>query len=281
MAQGRLLHVLALDPRETPRIGVDRFEDRGRVGRIEGQPDDGVLPVELLAEFVGSGRLADQHRPCCDALVEARRDLLLPCEDLGLVHARAVRHVVAAPLEQVRQQEAMLARVVHAEGHLLSAVSARAHRVVVIEDASFARPLEQRRVRHRGSPSDVADVDHSRRRIGMGSEAEHVGGERQIGARSADDPGDFLDRLGGADKDVIELRKQFDEVVRNIVRPDLADEAGRHAAPLAPAGRHREREQLVGIVEDREEQLVVASQPGPDPRHHRPRQPSRARRQPR
>ncbi|OLD45949.1 MAG: hypothetical protein AUI48_10500 [Chloroflexi bacterium 13_1_40CM_2_68_14] len=80
---------------------------------------------------------------------------------------------------------------------------------------------------------------------------------------------------------MIEVREQLEQILRDIVVPDLADEAGSHPAALAPVGHRVEREQLVRVVEDRKEEVVVTGERGhAEPGHHRPRQPPRARRQP-
>ena len=176
----------------------------------------------------------------------------------------------------------MLGGVSDAEGHLPAALAARAHRVVVIEDAALARQLEKRCVRHGRAPADVADIDHARRRGRVRREAENVDGERQIGARPADHPRHVLRGVAHPDEEMVELSEQLEQVLGHLLHPDLADEAGCHPAALPPSGHGGEREDLERVVEDRKEELVLAREPGNvETRRDRPRELPRAGRQPR
>ena len=64
--------------------------------------------------------------------------------------------------------------------------------------------------------------------------------------------------MAQADEHVIELREKLQEVAGQEVRPDLVDEARRHASAPAPLGNRGQREELIRIVEDCEEELVIA-----------------------
>ena len=129
------------------------------------------------------------------------------------------------------------------------------------------------------SPADVADVDRPGRGGGVGAEAQDVGGERQVGTRLADDAGHLGRRMLDRDEEVVEVGQQLDQVLGQLLDPDLADQAHRALAAGAPVRYRGQGEELEGMVEHREEELVLAIEPGhAEPRQQRPRHHARPQR---
>ena len=64
-----------------------------------------------------------------------------------------------------------------------------------------------------------------------------------------------------AKENVIELAEQLEQVSGEEVVPSFRDEAGSFSTALAPVGNATEREELVRMTEDGEEEVVVLLQP--------------------
>ena len=181
-------------------------EDTANIGRIEWQVNDRIRPIELPFEFLGARRLADHHRTRRGTLVEPRGDLIATRRELGSVDIAAIGDEVAAVFEYCRQHAAMFVRAVDAERAVLQVGAARSHGVVVIEALLPLGLLEQRLMRDRRAPADIADIDRARLIKRCGRETQHVNRERQIGARSTGDARHVLDAVTGSNKDVIKVR---------------------------------------------------------------------------
>jgi hypothetical protein len=172
----------------------------------------------------------------------------------------AVGDEVAAPLEEARQQQPVLGWVVDVEGALFPARPAGGDGVVVVENPPLAGQADERLVGHRRPPADVADVDDAFRPLGQRRKAKDIRRQGKVGAGPPDDPGHLLGGVAEAHEDVVELAQQLQQVARQLVRPELVDEAGGDAAALAPARHRGQGKQLVGVVEDGKEERVVPLQ---------------------
>src|SRR5262249_46206650 len=71
--------------------------------------------------------------------------------------------------------------------------------------------------------------------------------------------------IGVSNKNMIEVGQELKEVSRQLVRPDLGDEAGRFAAALAPIGDRRKRIQFIAVGEHWEKEIVVLLEDPPAP----------------
>ena len=96
----------------------------------------------------------------------------------------------------------------------------------------------------RGTPPDVDHVERPLRACVRRREAEHVGGEGQVGAGPAHHPRHLRDRVMEGDEDVVELGQQLDQVFRKLLDPQLTDQARRHLASASPVGDRGEGEEL-------------------------------------
>ena len=138
-------------------------------------------------------------------------------------------------------------------------------------------------MRNLRAAADVADIDWPRLIGRRRREAQHVGRERKVAARSTGDTRHVLHAMTKPEKDMVKPGQQLQKIFRQLVSPDLGDEAGRLAAALAPVGNRRERIQFEGVAEDRKKQFEIALQGHLAPRRRRKskRKPGRSGRQPR
>jgi hypothetical protein len=126
--------------------------------------------------------------------------------ELGFVDITAIGDVVAAVFEYCRQHAAMLVRVVDAKRALLQVGATRSDGVVVVEALLPLGPREQRLMRDRRAPADVADIDRARLIERCRRETRHVNRKRQVGARSTGDARHVLDAVTEPKKDVVKGR---------------------------------------------------------------------------
>src|SRR6516164_7795894 len=165
VAQRGVSDVATLHARQPLGICVKLREKPRDLRRVEGEPYQRVRPVELRLEHGGPRRLPQHHGTRRRAFVEPGRDLVPTHRELGLVYSAPIGDVVAATPQQVREKEAVLLRIAHPECTLLPIQAARSDCIVIVEETTFARQLEQRGVGHLRPATDVTDVDRPRGEI--------------------------------------------------------------------------------------------------------------------
>src|SRR5277367_2731772 len=205
-----MMYVAASNEVKASRIMIQLTEHTFDVGAIERYMDDGIRPSKEISKLIRRRRHSEHDCACRGALVESARNLLPLAGVLRLIDAAAVGDVVATRLQQLGQEEPMLAMILHSERALLLLLADSACKcVVVIKPLAYTGFTQQRLMGDCGAPTNVADVNETRRGCRFGAKAQNIGGEWQVAAGTADDSSHLVDTMFHTDKHMVELVKKL------------------------------------------------------------------------